>query len=114
MSCVYGSCPLLGLEGRDAGAKWGLEYPELLKSVRASVPTSQICVVRESVKTCSGRQVRTSPRYMFAFWVVWPPSVWLSLFFPDQCVEIISYNQSAIRSSNCLFKCSMYNFRIYL
>ena len=41
---------------RDAvrGARWGLEYPELLRDTWASELTSRIVSTRETVKTCSG------------------------------------------------------------
>ena len=41
---------------RDAvrGARWGLEYPELLRDIWASELTSLMLFTGENVKTCSG------------------------------------------------------------
>ena len=41
------------------GARWELEYPELLRDIWASELTSQVLVTRENVKTCSGGDVQT-------------------------------------------------------
>ena len=54
-------------------ARWGLEYLDPLGSMLASELTSQWYVIRENATTCSDWEVQQSPRYVSAFWVVWPP-----------------------------------------
>ena len=58
---------------RDAvhGARWGLEYLDILRDLWASELTSPRYLMRENVKMCSGWEVQTSSRSML-FWVVWP------------------------------------------
>ena len=74
-----GSCKrsVLFTDWRDAlrGARWGLACLDLLRDLWASELTSPWYFIRKSVETCSGWEVQTSPRYMFAFWVVRPPSM---------------------------------------
>ena len=40
---------------------------------QSTIAHFSMIVIRESFKTCFGWEVQTSPRYVFAFWVVLPP-----------------------------------------
>ena len=55
------------------GARWGLEYLDLLRYTLASELTSQWYFTREALRTALIEESTHQPRYMFTFWVVWPP-----------------------------------------